>query len=67
MLERENFHEKKDIVYYCTIRCITLLMRINVWLEPVKDAKGNMWLNLVMRKLKPILQSKLKSGTPNRC
>ena len=33
----------------------------NVWLEPVKDVKGQYVLNLVMRKPKPILKSKLKA------
>ena len=56
MLEKENFHEKTAL-FITALFGASLANAHNVWLEPVKDAKGNMWLNLVMRKLKPILKA----------
>lgn len=56
MLEKENFHEKTAL-FITALFGASLANAHNVWLEPAKDAKGNMWLNLVMRKLKPILKA----------
>ncbi len=54
---------KKTALFITALFGASLANAHNVWLEPAKDAKGNMWLNLVMRKLK-LSSKQIKSSTP---
>lgn len=48
---------KKTALFITALFGASLANAHNVWLSLLRMQKGNMWLNLVMRKLKPILKA----------
>ena len=61
MLEKENFHEKKQHCLLLHYSVHHSLMRIMFGWSLLRMQKGNMWLNLVMRETETYPQSKLKA------
>ena len=60
MLEKENFHEKNSITYPALFGA-SLANAHNVWLEPVKDAKGQYVVRSGHEETETYPQSKLKA------